>query len=161
MLSERDLLEVVAATPLVSVDLVLLRAGREVLLGQRTNRPAQGFWFVPGGRILKDETRLQAMARIAQREFGVNVLQYAPRFLGVYEHFYDDCFAGDVGVSTHYVVLAYWVEIPAGFEIGEGDDQHAELRWWPLELASCHGQVHPYTKTYLSSAQPQQCMEVR
>jgi colanic acid biosynthesis protein WcaH len=44
----------------VSVDLVLVRDGREVLLGLRTNRPAQGSWFVPGGRILKNEKRADA-----------------------------------------------------------------------------------------------------
>jgi hypothetical protein len=55
MLDVDIFLDVVARTPLVAVDLVLVRGGSEVLLGLRNNRPAQGFWFVPGGRIRKNE----------------------------------------------------------------------------------------------------------
>ncbi|MDP2000518.1 MAG: hypothetical protein Q8K22_13130 [Rhodoferax sp.] len=57
MLDFDTFLDVVNHTPLVAVDLVLVRGGHEVLLGLRNNRPAQGFWFVPGGRILKNERR--------------------------------------------------------------------------------------------------------
>ena len=46
---------VIASTPLVPIDLVVKNHQSQVLLGQRLNRPAQGFWFVPGGRILKNE----------------------------------------------------------------------------------------------------------
>ena len=63
--------ELVRDLPLVSVDLVLVRDGREVLLGLRTNRPAQGSWFVPGGRVLKNEKRADALARVAARELGI------------------------------------------------------------------------------------------
>ena len=46
---------VIASTPLISIDLVIKNNTGRILLGKRTNRPAQGFWFVPGGRVLKDE----------------------------------------------------------------------------------------------------------
>ena len=55
MLNDTDFLHIVDATPLVSIDLVLRNERDEVLLGQRKNRPAQGIWFVPGGRIRKNE----------------------------------------------------------------------------------------------------------
>lgn len=45
----------------------------QVLLGQRLNRPAQGYWFVPGGRIHKDETMTQAFARLTKEELGVEL----------------------------------------------------------------------------------------
>ena len=64
-------IELIRALPLVSVDLVLVRDGREVLLGLRNNRPAQGWWFVPGGRILKNEKRADALSRVAARELGI------------------------------------------------------------------------------------------
>lgn len=70
MESRERFVELVRALPLVSVDLVLVRDRREVLLGLRTNRPAQGSWFVPGGRILKDEKRADALTRVAARELG-------------------------------------------------------------------------------------------
>ena len=142
--------EIVRDTPLVSVDLVLLRDGREVLLGLRTNRPAQGTWFVPGGRVLKNERRLDALQRVAQRELGIaDIHALAPEFLGPFEHFYPDCFAGDNGVSTHYVVLAHVVPVPAGYEIPGQDDQHEALRWWPLDEAEAEPAVHRFTRDYL------------
>lgn len=120
-----------------------------MLLGLRNNRPAQGFWFVPGGRVLKDERRADALARVAQRELGLSLAAHPPTFIGPYEHFYADCFAGDLGVSTHYVVLGHRVDVPAGFEVQLGDDQHAALRWWPLADAAGDAAVHGYTRDYL------------
>ena len=150
MPSQADFVDLVRALPLVSVDLVLVRGGREVLLGLRNNRPAQGTWFVPGGRILKDETRHDALARVASRELGIaDIHALAPSFLGPFEHFYPDCFAGDNGVSTHYVVLAHRIDVPAGFEIPGCDDQHEALRWWPIAEALGSDEVHCFTRDYL------------
>ncbi|KAB2964119.1 NUDIX domain-containing protein [Zoogloea sp.] len=150
MESRERFVELVRALPLVSVDLVLVRDRREVLLGLRTNRPAQGSWFVPGGRILKDERRADALARVAARELGIaDVHALQPGFLGPFEHFYPDCFAGDNGVSTHYVVLAHRIDVPAGFEIPGCDEQHEALRWWPIAEAQANDEVHRFTRDYL------------
>lgn len=150
-MNEREhLVELVRGLPLVSVDLVLVRGGTEILLGLRTNRPAQGSWFVPGGRILKDEPRADALKRVAARELGIaNIAGLKPQLLGVFEHFYPDCFAGDIGVSTHYVVIAHRINVPLGFEVPGCDNQHAELRWWPIAEAAASADVHRYTRDYL------------
>lgn len=150
-MDERErFVELVRDLPLISVDLVLVRDGREVLLGLRTNRPAQGSWFVPGGRVLKNEKRADALTRVAARELGIpDIHALQPEFLGPFEHFYPDCFAGDIGVSTHYVVLAHRINVPAGFEIPGQDDQHEALRWWALDAAAESESVHAYTRDYL------------
>ena len=150
-MNEREhFVELLRGLPLVSVDLVLVRGGTESLLGLRTNRPAQGSWFVPGGRILKDEPRADALKRVAARELGIaDVAGLKPQLLGVFEHFYPDCFAGDIGVSTHYVVIAYRIDVPLGFEVPGCDNQHAELRWWPIAEAAANTDVHRYTRDYL------------
>ena len=44
---------IVEHTPLISIDLIIRNEDGKALLGQRLNRPAQNYWFVPGGRILK------------------------------------------------------------------------------------------------------------
>lgn len=146
-------LNVVGATPLVSIDLVIVRGGVEVLLGLRTNRPAQGRWFVPGGRIVKNERLQQALVRIAEDELGLGkVLETGvlkSTLLGVFEHFYADSFAGNDEVSTHYVVLAHVMCVDADFMLPKHDAQHAALRWWPLTDALTSDQVHRFTKDYL------------
>ncbi len=155
MLDHQTFLNVVANTPLVSVDFLLMR-GNEVLLGLRNNRPAKGFWFVPGGRILKDETIAKALLRIAGNELGLAKLlengQLKVAFYGAYEHFYDDCFAGDHAVSTHYVVLAHQIQVPADFALPSTDTQHAAFKWWPIKEVLTSDAVHQYSKNYFLSA---------
>ncbi|ELL8702496.1 GDP-mannose mannosyl hydrolase, partial [Escherichia coli] len=52
-LRQEDFATVVRSTPLVSLDFIAENSRGEFLLGKRTNRPAQGYWFVPGGRVQK------------------------------------------------------------------------------------------------------------
>lgn len=150
MLDKQSFLNVVQNTPLVSVDFLLMR-GNEVLLGLRNNQPAQNFWFVPGGRILKNETITQALLRIADNELGIAELvknsQLEVTFYGIYEHFYDDCFA-NADISTHYVVLAHQVKLPANFDLPIVDEQHSAFKWWPIQELLASKEVHQYSKNY-------------
>ena len=88
MLDKQIFEVVVKSSPLVSIDLIVKNEDK-VLLGKRVNNPAKGYFFSVGGRIFKNEKINDAMARIAQAELGVS-LQSAPKFIGVFEHFYDD-----------------------------------------------------------------------
>ena len=114
----------VAATPLVSIDLVVCDASGRLLAGWRVNEPARGTWFVPGGRIHKNETVSDAMRRISAAELGVTLTMSDASLLGVYDHFYDTNFAGVPGIGTHYVALAYQVNVVPDLE-GLPADQHA------------------------------------
>lgn len=146
------LLNVVRHAPLVSVDLVCRNPAGQVLLGWRRNRPAQGSWFVPGGRILKGERVAQALARIAAGELGLaDLATAAPRALGSFEHLYDDNFAGEPGTGTHYVVLAYALDLP-GHWCPRHDDQHGELRWFDVAQLRTREDVHLNTRAYFDEA---------
>lgn len=142
-------------TALVSVDLVVVRDAREVLLGLRKNRPAKDFWFVPGGRIFKNEKIADALVRVAGSELGLGEEirhgRIHPRPIGCFEHFYPDCFAEEPRISTHYVVLGHLVDVPHDFRLPAADTQHAAFCWWPIEEAAAASDVHQYTKDYLVS----------
>ena len=144
---EKTLLEIVRHTPLVSIDLLVYNPKGEVLLGLRRNRPAQGTWFVPGGRIRKDERIPQAIQRIAKAELGLELDPSQAKFKGVYEHLYEDNFAGEQGISTHYIVLAYEFHLAGEVEI-KGDHQHARFHWWNISGLLAAPDVHPNTKAY-------------
>lgn len=142
---------VVANTPLVAIDLLLRRPDGEILLGQRLNRPAQGYWFVPGGRILKNEQLDAAFERISRSELGRAFARDQARLLGVYEHFYPDSVFGDDTTSpgTHYVVLAYRLDLPGDQALTPPTAQHGRYRWWqPTEIRHSQ-QVHHNTRAYL------------
>ena len=64
--SDKEFLNIIDKTPLVSIDLIIENPQGKILLGKRCNKPAQGYWFVPGGRIQKNETLEQAIRRISK-----------------------------------------------------------------------------------------------
>ncbi|OTP70473.1 GDP-mannose mannosyl hydrolase [Caballeronia sordidicola] len=147
-LNEADFLDVVRLTPLVSIDLIVTDGNRRVLLGQRRNRPAQGMWFVPGGRVMKGETLDTAFTRVVRDELGIaSVQRSASRLFGVFEHHYDDNFAGVADIKTHYVVLAYSITLGGAVPIGRFV-QHSGYAWLlPTEVLS-RDDVHPNAKAY-------------
>lgn len=140
-------LEIVASTPLVAIDLILENTQGEILLGLRTNRPAQGYWFVPGGRIRKNEILADAFRRISTAELGVALTMDSARLLGAFDHIYEDNFLGTPGIATHYVSLGYQVKTPDDFAIA-ADAQHSSMQWWPKERLISDPRVHENTKRY-------------
>lgn len=146
-LDAQTFLKIVELTPLVSIDLILRSPNGEILLGYRRNQPAQNCWFVPGGKILKDERIADAITRIAQAELGIVLKARDANFKGTYEHLYPDNFAGEPGISTHYIVLAHEFNLPGGVQIN-GDDQHSDLRWWSIPDLLAAPEVHGNTKAY-------------
>lgn len=154
-LSKDEFVKVVAATPLVSIDLIVRNSGGSVFLGKRLNKPAQGYWFVPGGRILKDELFNAAFDRLVATELGLSSSLEDATFLGAYQHLYQDNFAEEADVTTHYVVLAYELSLSEDQCNCAGllaDDQHAEQRWWSVEDLLASDQVHSNTKAYFDRA---------
>ena len=150
--NDKRFLEVIDAVPLVAVDLIIKNAHGEVLLGKRRNRPAKGFWFVPGGRIRKNERISEAIARVSRSELGIVVPGEEASLLGVFEHLYVDNFLGMEGVDTHYVVLAFAFELEACPPI-RLDDQHSEMRWWRMDELLQSPDVHQNTKDHFIKKQ--------
>jgi colanic acid biosynthesis protein WcaH len=147
LLSREEFAQVVRLTPLVSIDLVVRDGARRMLLGLRENRPAQGCWFVPGGRIGKNEHIEQAFRRICALELGREFPLSAARPLGVFEHLYEDNFAGLPGFGTHYVVLAYGIDIDAD-TLDLPTLQHSRYTWLSDEAIGAHPGVHPHVRAY-------------
>lgn len=146
---------VIDKTPLISIDLVVRNCTGKVLLGQRLNRPAQGFWFVPGGRILKDEPLAVAFKRLTLNELGIELEIASARYLGLYEHFYPDCIFTDEGkgvaVSTHYVVNGFEVVLPSAEKQTDSDlpdEQHDAYQWFCEDDLMASDQVHIHSKWY-------------
>lgn len=141
---------VVASTPLVAIDLVVRNSRGEVLLGLRVNRPAFGFWFVPGGRIRKNESLDSAFRRITGEELGRTFERANARLLGVYEHFYDDGVFANAGSGpdTHYVVLGYCLDLEDGQTLLLPTEQHQQYRWWPQDELRFSPRVHENSRAY-------------
>lgn len=140
---------VVRLTPLVAIDLVVRSPDGRVLVGRRTHEPAKDVFFVPGGRITKNETLAAAFRRISREELGIELQLNTARFLSVNEHIYSTNRFGKQGFGTHYITLAY--EVILSLETSQlPTDQHGEYAWMsPPELLSSPD-VHANTKLYFT-----------
>jgi colanic acid biosynthesis protein WcaH len=146
-LDKDEFAQVVRNTPLVAIDLIIRDPDRCVLVGLRTNEPAKGKWFVPGGVVMKYERLADAFARIVKAEIGLEASIGDAKFIGVYEHLYDTNVFGEEGVGTHYVVLAHELNLGHRPPI-VSDAQHSGFRWMrPAELIASPD-VHQNTQSY-------------
>jgi len=145
MLDNQTFRTVVNSTPLISID-ILVKRDNAILLGKRVNNPAQGYLFSVGGRVHKNEKINSAIIRIAKNELNID-LKSMPRFIGVFEHFYDVSIYQDV--STHYVNLAYEIEIKE--ELNLPTEQHNEYQWLTIAELLKSEQVHRYVKDYFKN----------
>lgn len=146
-LDKNDFVTIIDSTPLVSIDLLIENSKGQYLLGLRNNRPAQGFWFVPGGRIFKNEPMDDAFIRLCKEELGIDCSITKAEFLGPFEHFYDDCVFND-SVSTHYVVLGYKIVVDID-TTQLPNAQHHDYRWFTRDELLTHLDVHKHSKWYL------------
>jgi len=136
---------IVENAPLISIDLIIKDASENILLGKRVNKPAKNSWFVPGGRIYKDETIDFAFNRITKDEIGKAYDISNAKFKGVYQHFYADNVFND-NFSTHYIVLAY--ELVIKEELSLDTIQHEKYKWFTQDELLTSKEVYSYVKDY-------------
>ena len=142
-----DFAQIVRHAPLVSIDIIVRDSQKHALLGLRTNEPARGEYFVPGGVIRKNEKIRDAFARILEAELGIRLSLDNATFMGVFEHFYETNRFGNPDYGTHYVVLAYEIALNQRPLI-EIDSQHSNVRWMAEADILAAENVHPNTKAY-------------
>jgi len=144
----------IRCTPLVSLDLIVMNLYGEILLGKRKNDPAKDTWFVPGGRILKNEPVREALARISLDEVGFTIDRKDIQVQGVYDHMYENNYFNE-DFTSHYVVIACWY--PLNDEEKKPIIEHAmhlqhdESIWLSIDELMEHKQVHENVKHYFLS----------
>lgn len=137
---------VIEYSPLISIDLIIQNQEGKILVGLRKNRPAQSYWFVPGGRIQKNETMANAFKRLTINELGLAFSFTESEFIGPFEHFYEDNFSDEI-FSTHYIALGYRLVIDDK-QLKLPTDQHSQYRWMTVDELLNHSDVHLHSKWY-------------
>jgi colanic acid biosynthesis protein WcaH len=145
-LADSDFLQLIRVAPLVAVDVILKDAAGCVLLVQREDEPASGYFFVPGGRIFKNEPIATVFRRLMADELGLTVGFEGARLLGAFEHIYANNRFGAPGTGTHYVVLAYEKKLQRRPDL---TIRHP-YRWSKPDGIAAMGDVHPFAKAYFS-----------
>ncbi|MDX3959089.1 GDP-mannose mannosyl hydrolase [Aliarcobacter skirrowii] len=134
--------------PLISIDFIVRNNEDKILLGKRVNKPAKDYFFTLGGRIYKNETINEAKKRVLKDEIGLNIEDFNPKFIGVFEHFYNDSFV-DENISTHYVNLAYEIKVSHIQELPKV--QHNIYVWLSKDEIMNSNEVHNYVKDYFKN----------
>ena len=137
---------IVEHTPLIAIDMIIKDSEGRVLLGRRVNAPAKDYWFVLGGRIYKNETISEAFSRVFFSETGHKLSIDNAKFLGVYEHFYENSLH-DENISTHYVVLGYEIKYDFSMDILP-QAQHNTYKIVPVKTLLQDAEVHSNVKLY-------------
>ena len=104
--------------PTVCVDLLVTNLQGEYLLAKRTEKPAQGAWWFPGGRIRKGETWEQCSKRKCKEELGIDMP--LGRLISVENYFADDADWHTFNLVVHAMFSHRLIEL---------DKSHEEFRW--------------------------------
>ena len=147
MIAFDDFKTVVKNTPLISIDFIVKNNDDKILLGKRINEPAKNYLFTLGGRVYKNEKLENAKKRILKDEIGLDLETLNPKFIGVFEHFYDNSFV-DENISTHYVNLAYEINVSHIQELPKV--QYNDYIWLNLDELLNLNEVHNYVKDYFN-----------
>lgn len=134
--------EILNAIPFACVDMVI-KDGNSFLLAKRKNKPAQGQWFLPGGRVLKNERLEDAVLRKMYQETGMRGV--IEKMLGADETMFPD---GPYGGSVHSVNVVFLITPTTSKTAIVLDEQNDEYQWY----THINDAWHPYVKKFLEMA---------
>lgn len=157
MLSQEDFKQVVQNAPLFAIDLVVVNEANQVLLGERLNLPAKSYWFVPGGRVYKNESLETAFERISKSELGCVIHRNQAHFLKLFDHFYPDSFV-NLDISKHYINATHVIRCEIE-NVQLPNKQHSGYRWVNLMELEVDQTVHTYSKVFIPELRKWLCLE--
>lgn len=138
--------KIVRAMPIPCVDLIVSNQAGEILLVCRTNEPARGQWWFPGGRVYFGETRKEAVGRHLLEECGLHAT--SPKELWTCDVILplaaNDC-------ASHAITTLYTMKVKEHDKVTL-DSQGSEFAWkkpstWQRES------LHPLMAEFLSKLQ--------
>lgn len=126
--------EIIALMPIVCID-VAIEFNNKILLIRRKNEPAAGQWWLPGGRLHKNETLENCALRKAIEETGL----YCK--LGPMIHYSSTIFETVHSVNFVYLLFANSDKVKL-------DDTSVDYKW----VSQDEGNYHPYIRVSLLKA---------
>lgn len=127
--------EILESVPIACVDVVIEHKGK-VLLVLRTNKPAQGEWWPPGGRILKGESIEQAAVRKVLQETGLRI--EIVKQIGAYSTIFKDGPFSDLKTGVHTVNIAFLARLVDEQQTVVMDSQSSEYGWFSVVPKNTH-----------------------
>lgn len=141
IISEEEYAGILEKMPICCVDIVIHRHNKVILI-LRKNEPFKGFYWVPGGRVIKKERLEEAALRKASEETGLEVELI--RKIGVYETISEKSPFKSMTTGVHSVNIVFLAKAIEGSE-EKIDKNHKSFMW----VESITEEMHPYIKQIL------------
>lgn len=111
--------------PILCVDLIIQKDKR-ILVGLRKDQPLKEEWWLPGGRIFKNERLREAVIRKAKEELNLKVI--IEKELGTYEMMEEKGLFGDLKTGIHTLSVVFQV-YPLNEKEIKLNESHEEYKW--------------------------------
>lgn len=121
IIAEETYKDILKMMPICCVDLVITYSNKYLLV-KRAKEPAKGQWWLPGGRILKNEEIDSAALRKAKEETGLDC-EFVTK-LGVIEGIFSE---GPFGFGVHTISVVCLLK--AKTDRIKLDSTHTEYKW--------------------------------
>jgi len=132
--------QIISNVPIACVDVAIVHDG-SVLLVKRTDDPAKGQWWLPGGRVLKGEFMRMAALRKAKEEVGIKCV--VGPILHTAETIFPD---GPCGIPVHSINSCFFMYPMEKVNI-KLDNHQSEFKW----ISKMDDNLHPYVKRCLET----------
>ena len=134
--------QILTNLPIACVDIAIVAQG-SVLLVKRKDAPAQGQWWVPGGRVLKGEMMRATAIRKAREEVGIEC--HVGPIIHTAETIFPD---GPHQIPVHSINSCFFLYPVSPDFSPQLDDHHADYQWVDHIPAG----LHPYVERCLMGA---------
>ena len=125
MIPSNEYVKIVENMPIVCIDGIIINSDGKFLLVKRENEPFKGEYWVPGGRLLKNETLENAVKRKMKQELGIEVK--IQKLFGYFEDFYENTY--NVQSGLHVVSFIFLLNTDE-IENIKLDNQSSEWKWF-------------------------------
>lgn len=121
---------ILESMPILCVDCIIIHQGRYLLV-KRKNKPLEGKFWLPGGRVYRGERLEQAVVRKMLQEIGIQVK--VTGFAGLHEYIYEE---NEYGLDYVHTLSAVFYASPLNTDVLL-DKQSSSYGWFdtlPVEL---------------------------
>ena len=118
---------------ITTVDVIFVKEGKEILLGLRNNKPLEGVYYLPGGRIEKGETILEAVKRKMKSELNFQINENRLVFLKNYDDFFDESIYEGVTLQNISITYVYPLDSSELEQFAIYDTQHSDLHFFSMD----------------------------
>ena len=129
--------DIIQHTVVPTADIIFLDANKNVLLWLRNNEPLKWLYHLPGGRIQKNETLLEATKRKAKEEVNIDIDIHKLHFVWVYDDIFNTSIytwlSAHCLASTFVYPLNQWEQ-----EHISPNNQHNEFSFFAYDDSTLH-----------------------